>query len=180
MRPIAPLLLMLPLTLAPWGCAHRPPSGPPPEVVSHVDLARYAGTWYEVARFPFRIQEGCFATVATYALRPDGKVAVVNQCRKDSFGGELAIARGTARVLDPTTNAKLSVTFTWPFAGDYWIVDLGQDYEYSVVTGPERRYLWVLSRTPTLPEERYQEIVERLKGRGFDVSRLVRTPQPEG
>ena len=179
MRRREPLLLAL-LALAALGCAHRGASVPPPEVVPHVDLARYAGTWYEIARFPFRIQEGCFATVATYALRPDGRVAVVNQCRRDSFGGELAIARGTAKVLDPATNAKLEVTFFWPFAGDYWIIELGEDYDYSVVSGPERKYLWILSRTPTLPEGRYQEILERLKGRGFDVSRIVRTPQPEG
>lgn len=177
MRRREPTLLAL-LALAVWGCAHRSATAPPPEVVPHVDLARYAGTWYEIARFPFRIQEGCFATVATYALRPDGKVAVVNQCRRDSFGGELSIARGTARVLDPTTNAKLAVTFFWPFAGDYWIVELGENYDYSVVSGPDRRYLWILARTPTLPDDRYETIVAKLKSRGFDVSRLVRTPQP--
>lgn len=159
------------------GCAGPAARSAPPPVVARVDLSRYVGTWYEIARFPFRLQEGCYGTVATYALRSDGGVSVVNQCRKGDFGGELAIARGTARVVDPETNAKLRVSFFWPFSGDYWIVDLGASYDYAVVSGPDREYLWVLSRTPTMPEERYDEIVRRITELGFDASRLVRTPQ---
>jgi apolipoprotein D and lipocalin family protein len=165
-------LVLLPLA----GCATK--GGVPPEVVPRVDLNRYMGTWYEIARFPFRVQEGCFGTTATYALQSDGTVSVLNQCRKGSFGGQLSTAEGTARVVDRTTNAKLTVTFFWPFSGDYWIIDLGQDYEYAVVSVPSRRYLWILSRTPAMPDAAYAEILDRLRGQGFDIRRLIKTPQP--
>ena len=164
-------VLLLPLA----SCATT--GGAPPEVVPRVDLNRYMGTWYEIARFPFRVQEGCFATTATYALRADGTVSVLNQCRKGSFGGQLSTAEGTARVVDATTNAKLTVTFFWPFSGDYWIIDLDKEYEYAVVSVPSRKYLWILSRTPVLPEGVYGEILDRLRAQGFDVQRLVKTPQ---
>ena len=167
-------LWFLPLLLT--SCATS--GGVPPEVVPQVDLNRYMGVWYEIARFPFRVQEGCFATTATYALRSDGTVSVLNQCRKGSFGGQLSTAEATARVVDRTTNAKLAVTFFWPFSGDYWIIDLGKEYEYAVVSVPSRQYLWILSRTPVLSEGVYSEILERLTGQGFDVRRLVKTPQP--
>ena len=174
-RPAISLLLWFLLLLL-ASCATR--GGVPPAVVPQVDLNRYMGVWYEIARFPFQVQEGCFATTATYALRPDGTVSVLNQCRKGSFEGQLSTAEGTARVVDATTNAKLTVTFFWPFSGDYWIIDLGKDYEYAVVSVPSRQYLWILSRTPVLSEGVYNTILERLSGQGFDVRRLVKTPQP--
>jgi apolipoprotein D and lipocalin family protein len=136
------------------------------------------GTWYEIARFPFRVQEGCFGTTATYALRADGTVSVLNQCRKGSFGGQLSTAEGTARVVDATSNAKLAVTFFWPFSGDYWIIDLGKEYEYAVVSVPSRQYLWILSRTPTMPDAVYARILDRLRAQGFDTRGLIKTPQP--
>ena len=146
---------------------------PPPEVVPYVDLQRYTGTWYEIARFPNRFQKDCFGSTATYSLQPDGKIAVVNRCRKNGPDGPLSSVSGTARVVDPRTNAKLKVTFFWPFSGDYWIVDLGEQYDYAVVSGPDRKYLWVLGRTPSMEPERYRAVVTSLRNRGFDVSRLV-------
>jgi apolipoprotein D and lipocalin family protein len=150
----------------------------PLEVVPQVDLNRYMGVWYEIARFPFLAQEGCFATTATYALRPDGTVSVLNQCRKGSFDGQLSTAEGTARVVDARTNAKLTVTFFRIISGDYWVIDLGRDYEYAVISVPDRKYLWILSRTPVLPDGVYRDILERLSAQGFDVQRLAKTPQP--
>jgi apolipoprotein D and lipocalin family protein len=142
-----------------------------------VDLNRYMGVWYEIARFPFLVQEGCYGTTATYTLRPGGTVTVVNRCRKDSFDGKESVAEGTARIVDATTNAKLSVTFFWPFSGDYWIVELGKDYEYAVVSVPSRKYLWILSRAPLMPEAMYRGILDRLQASGYDITRLIRTPQ---
>src|ERR1041384_6396552 len=102
------------------------------EVVGAVDLSRYAGRWYEIARLPNRFEKKCADSVtATYTLRSDGKVDVVNRCRKAN--GEYTTARGKAKVVDKKTNAKLKVTFFWPFYGDYWILDLGSNYEYAVV-----------------------------------------------
>jgi apolipoprotein D and lipocalin family protein len=152
---------------------------PPLQTVDHVDLERYAGTWYEIAAFPQRFQRGCTATSATYSLREDGGLDVVNRCRKGTPDGPEDVATGRARVADEDTNAKLKVSFFGPFWGDSWIIELGEDYEYAVVGHPSRDYLWILSRTPTMPEETYWSIVRRLAARGYETERLVRTLQPE-
>jgi apolipoprotein D and lipocalin family protein len=157
------------------GCAAAPP--PPLEVVPSVDLSRYVGKWYEIASFPTWFQKGCIGSIAEYSLRPDGDIDVLNQCRKTPDGG-LDSARGRAWVTDPATNAKLKVQFFWPFSGDYWIIDLGPDYDYAVVGHPGREYLWILSRTPQMDNERFDRILERVGQKGYDVSRLVKTRQP--
>lgn len=151
----------------------------PLKTVQHVDLARYVGTWYEIASFPQRFQKGCTGTVATYTIRPDGAIDVLNRCSRDSLAGKVTTAKGKARVVDTATNAKLKVTFFWPFWGDYWIIDLGHDYEFAVVGHPNRNYLWILSRTPTMSASVYDGILERLKAQGYDTSRLMRTVQAD-
>ncbi len=153
---------------------------PPLETVAHVDLSRYVGTWYEIASFPQSFQRGCTATTATYTLREDGDVDVLNRCRKGSVDGEERSARGRARVVDRATNAKLKVSFFRPFWGDYWIVDLADDYSYAVVGHPGRDYLWILARTPTMADATYRSILARLQAQGYETSRLVRTLQPAG
>lgn len=171
------LSLLLGLALA-AGCATTTTERlglPPVQTVEKVDLARYLGTWYEIASFPQSFQAGCTATTATYSLRDDGEIDVLNRCRK---GDEETSAVGRARVVDRATNARLEVSFFRPFWGDYWIVDLADDYGYAVVGHPSRDYLWILSRTPTLPEETYARILTRLGAQGYDTSRLVRTLQP--
>ncbi|HET7786275.1 MAG TPA: lipocalin family protein [Myxococcales bacterium] len=163
------------------GCATRTTDRlflPPLRTVAHVDPARYAGTWYEIASFPQRFQRGCTASTATYTLRGDGDLDVLNRCRKGSPDGEEKSARGRARIVDRATNAKLEVSFFRPFWGDYWIVDLADDYSYAVVGHPGRDYLWILSRTASMPEETYAGIVERLRAQEYETSRLVRTLQP--
>jgi apolipoprotein D and lipocalin family protein len=161
-------------------CTYGRKEGVPPlEVVPHVNLERYTGTWFEIARFPHRFQEGCVASSATYTFRSDGKIEVLNQCRKGSPDGEISSARGKAWVVDKETNAKLKVSFFWPFSGDYWIIDLGEDYEYAVVGHPNRKYLWILSRTPQMEELLYQRILERLRHQSYDLSKLIYTaPTP--
>jgi apolipoprotein D and lipocalin family protein len=155
----------------------------PLQTVPSVDLARYVGTWYEIASFPQRFQKGCTATTATYTLREDGKIDVVNRCARDSLTGRITVAKGIAKVEDRNTNAKLKVSFFKvvffrPIWGDYWIIDLGPDYEYAVVGHPDRKYLWILSRTPTMDAATYDGIIERLRGQGYDTTRLERTLQP--
>lgn len=160
------------------GCAK--PSGPPLEVVPSVDLNRYAGTWYEVARYPHRFQKDCAASKATYTVQPDGTVRVKNECRKGAPGGETKSVEGKAWVTDPATNAKLKVRFFWPFSGDYWIIDLGKDYEYAVVGHPSRKYLWVLSRAPRMDDAVYAGILDRLRRQQYDTERLIASsPAPE-
>jgi apolipoprotein D and lipocalin family protein len=150
------------------------PSVLPPEVVPHVDLERYAGMWHEIASYPNRFQKGCSDTNATYTLRKDGKFEVINRCRR---AGREDSVKGSAKVSDKTTNAKLKVTFFWPFYGDYWIIDLGEAYDYAVVSNPDRKYLWILSRTPQMDGPKYAGILKRLRGKGFEVDRLVKTNQ---
>jgi len=136
---------------------------------------------YEIASYPQRFQRGCVATSATYALREDGRIDVLNQCRDGSFDGALREAEGIAWVVDPSeSNAKLKVQFFWPFRGDYWIIELDPDYAYAVIGHPSREYLWILSRTPTMEPDRYARVLERIEAHGYALDRLNRTPQPPG
>jgi apolipoprotein D and lipocalin family protein len=169
-------LLAGPVLLAGCGTA---PQGPVLETVPYVDLNRYLGTWYEIATIPQSFQRGCTGVTANYSLRPDGQIKVVNTCRPERLDAPQRQAEGRAWVVDPATNAKLKVSFFLWFAGDYWIIELGKEYDYAVIGHPERKYLWVLCRQPRMDESLYSAIVERLKTKGYDVSLLKRTPQPE-
>ncbi len=147
------------------------------ETVKYVDIVRYMGTWYEIAKFPQRFEKGLVGVKADYTLLPNGRVRVLNSGYEGDFNGELRSTEGTARVVDTSTNAKLKVTFFWPFSGDYWILELGKDYEYAVVGEESRKYLWILSRTPQMDESLYEGILSRLQEKGFDISRLEKNPQ---
>ncbi len=150
---------------------------PPLQAVPRVELPRYLGTWYEIASFPQSFQKGCTATTATYSVRDDGDIDVLNKCRLETIDGEEKIAHGRARITDAATNAKLEVSFFRPFWGQYWVIELGEDYEYAVVGHPGRDYLWILSRTPKMDAERYQGILSRLKDKGYEIERLQTTAQ---
>lgn len=154
--------------------------------VPSIDLNRYAGKWYEIARFPNRFQKSCAGNVtAEYRTRPDGRIDVINRCQKND--GSVDEAIGVARLADRSgsaTNSKLKVRFapawlSWlPFVwGDYWVLDLGPDYSYAVVGEPGRNYLWILSRSPSLPESSYQAALKKVTTQGFDVNKLVKTKQ---
>lgn len=151
------------------------PDYPPLEVVPNVDVRRYMGVWYEIASLPVSQQRGCFCTKAEYTLLDDGNLRVVNSCRKGSTTGETNRAEGKAFVVPGCNNAKLRVQFFWPFRGDYWILELDENYSYAVVGTPSRRYCWILSRTPTMQPATLAMLVERLRTKGFDVSRLQHT-----
>ena len=153
------------------------------KTVPSVDLNRYSGRWYEIARYPNRFQKDCAGnTTADYKLLSGGKIEVINQCRKSD--GSIKAAKGEARIVDNSTNSKLEVRFApsflsfLPFVwGDYWITDLGKNYEYSVVGSPDRKYLWILAREPRIDEAAYSAILERAAKNGFDPSKVVKTPQ---
>lgn len=144
----------------------------PLAVVPHVDLKRYLGKWYEIAHLPARFQKGCTDTTATYTLAADGSISVLNECRRR---GKVKQAKGKAKVVDETSGAKLKVSFFWPFYADYWIIDLGPDYEYAVVGTPNRKYLWILSRTPQMDDMLLAQLIESVKSKGFDVTKLIKT-----
>jgi len=141
----------------------------------------YVGRWYEIARYPTHFEKDCASDVtATYTQRSGGKIEVVNECRTGD--GRVKRSKGTASVVDKRTNAKLKVTFFWPFSGNYWIIDLAPDYSYAVVGEPDRKYLWILSRSSHLTESVYGQIVTRVRELGYDPSLLMKTthngPEP--
>ena len=142
------------------------------EGVPHVDLEKYLGKWFEIAHLPARFQEGCDDTTATYTLSDDGSISVLNECIKN---GKAKQAKGKAKVVDKTSGAKLKVTFFWPFYGDYWIIDLGKDYDYAVVGTPNRKYLWILSRTPQMDDKLYSQLIEFVKLKNFNINNLIIT-----
>ncbi len=154
----------------------------PVRTVASVDLDRYVGDWFEIARFPNRFQRQCLGDVrASYVRRPDGRLDVVNRCR--TADGETE-ARGVARVVDEQTFAKLKVRFapewlSWlPVVwGDYWIIGLASDYSWAVVGDPARDYLWILARAPRLDDRSVATARAAAQDNGFDVGRLVPTPQ---
>lgn len=153
---------------------------PPLATVSEVDLTRYAGQWYEIARYPNWFERGCNGVTAEYTLRDDGSVGVLNICRTPE-GIESSRIEGRATVEDPQEPGKLTVFFaTAPFGAPYWILDLGANYEYAVVGDPSRSFFWVLSRTPTLDPTVYQSILDRMPDWGYDSARLETVAQPDG
>lgn len=147
---------------------------PPLETVPNVDVNKYIGKWYEIASLPFSYQEGCTCTTAEYEILKDGVLKVTNSCLKE---GEVDQAIGKAFVVEGTNNTKLEVQFFWPFKGDYWIIDLADDYSYAVVGVPSRKYCWILSRTKSMSDEIYAGILDRVKSKGFDVGKFNKTVQ---
>lgn len=151
-------------------CAQAPVSSVPV-----LDLARYAGKWYEIASFPMFFQRQCVGdTTAEYGLTPDGDVTVTNRCRTESGFDQ---ARGSASVVEGSGNARLKVSFFWPFRSDYWVLGLDPDYRWAVVGNPDRKYLWLLSRTPQLSKELLGEAIKAASAQGFDLTRLRYTQQ---
>lgn len=148
-----------------------------PTAVGSVDLKKYAGLWYDVASFPVKFQKGCHCTTAEYTLMPRGYVKVVNKCRKGGFDKKESGINGKAFAVEGSNNTKLKVQFFWPLKADYWIIKLDQDYKWAVVSSPGKDYLWILSRTPAIPDDLYNSIVSSLKDEGYDTPRLNRTPQ---
>lgn len=150
-------------------------STPPARSVESVDLERYVGLWYEIANFPMFFQRNCIAdTTALYSVRDDGRISVRNRCRTKDGIDE---ANGTAEIVPASGNARLKVSFFWPFKGDYWVFALDPDYRWAVVGNPNRRYLWVLSRTPVLPKDQLELALKRATEQGFKLDELRFTPQ---
>jgi apolipoprotein D and lipocalin family protein len=149
----------------------------PLDVVEGVDLQRFQGEWYEIAKLPRVTQADCTGTTARYDLKSNGQLVVTNACRLGNLAGNRRQVVAAARVPNPAVPAKLSVEFGG-FFGDYWIIDLDREaYGYAVVGHPTRQYLWILSRTPTMDAAILAPLLERAKGRGFDVTRLEYTKQ---
>ena len=157
---------------------------PPLGAVAALDVPRYMGTWYEIAKYPNRFQKKCVAdTRAEYSLMADGRVQVINRCRQES--GETDAASGVARQVGGAESPKLEVRFAPAWLsfipavwGDYWVIEIDDGYRLVAVSEPKREYLWILSRTPAVDAQTYAALLGRLAGKGFDLGKLELTPQP--
>ena len=155
------------------GCAAR---GPQPPAALTVDWPRYLGRWYELARFDHGFERGLVAVTATYATLPDGRIEVLNAGRRGTLDGTVSTARGTARITGPAT---LSVTFFWPFSGDYRVLALADDYRYAVIGSSTRGYLWFLHRSPQASAADWAAMEGAATAAGYDLGGLIRVAQPQ-
>ncbi len=147
-----------------------------PEPAKQVDLQRYLGRWYEIARYENRFETNCEAVTAEYGKRDDGLISVVNTCHHDSVNGAVEVAEGKAKIVENSGNAKLKVSFFGPFFfGDYWVLDHGDDYSWSIVGEPSGTYLWILARNAHLSNQQKAQLTDRAKALGYDVSLLRET-----
>jgi len=171
MKPLPLLAATAIVGLAVAGCASLAPSKPLATVPS-VDLERYSGKWFEIARLPNSFQKGCMRSTAEYTPLPDGLIGVLNTCVKGD--GEVKIVKGKAKVVPGSNNAKLKVSFFGPFFfGDYWIIGLDDDYQWAVVGTSSRKYLWFLARTPQVSDADFQKMKAIAEQKGFDLSGLL-------
>jgi apolipoprotein D and lipocalin family protein len=153
---------------------------PPLTTVANVDLNRYAGLWYQFAYFPNGFQpKDAQLTTAEYGVTNKGYVTVLNTAYKDKAGKEIkSTIKGKAFVMDKASKSKLGVQFFWPFKGAYWIILLDKDnYQWAVVSSPNRKYLWILTRTANLDKAMYQNLVQQIAAKDIDVSKIVVTGQ---
>ena len=157
-----------------WGCEPMKSDLP---VVKSVDLNKYLGSWYELARLPNSFESGLTCVMANYSLKENGDIKVVNSGHKIGEASKVSTATGTAWVPDPTQPTKLKVSFFWPFSGKYWILALDRDYKYAMVGDPSRKYLWILSRTKTLPATTIDALLIQAQSLGFDTSKIEHTAQ---
>jgi len=159
-------------------CASVPKNSfPELRSVPYLNKEHYLGKWYEIARYPHWFEEGCFNSTAFYEKLKDGNIKVTNQCRMDSPQGKINEAIGIAKIVDKKSNSKLKVQFIWPFWGDYWVIDLDKEYQYSIVSEPNRQYLWILSRSPEMDNQLLKTLREKIRNKGFDLKYLKNTPR---
>jgi apolipoprotein D and lipocalin family protein len=146
----------------------------PLETVSELDIEKYQGKWYEIARLPNRFEEGLKCVTAEYRLREDGKIAVVNQGHKIEQPEKVSSVKGVARIPKPEEPGRLKVSFFWPFSGDYYILKVDEDYQLALVGSPSRKYLWILARNPQISESEFKKLTNFAADEGFDIGKLIR------
>lgn len=139
--------------------------------VKELDINRYLGMWYEIARFDHRFERNLVGVSASYSMRDDGKIKVVNQGYKNTLDGKLSRAVGKAKLTDEP--GKLKVSFFWIFYADYFVLELDDSYKWALVGSSNDKYLWILSRTPKLKENQLNHILEKAEQRGYDTSKLI-------
>jgi apolipoprotein D and lipocalin family protein len=147
--------------------------------VKSLDLNRYLGTWYEIARFPHSFEKNLVGVTATYSLREDGKIRVLNQGYKNTLDGELSKAEGKAKIPDPTKPANLKVSFFWIFYAEYNVLELDDNYQYAMIGSSSDKYFWILCRTPQMDQTTYEMLLEKARKRGYNLAKLEKVAQKE-
>ncbi len=146
-------------------------------VVKELDIERYLGQWYEIARYDHKFERDLVGVTATYSFRDDGKIKVVNSGYKMTLDGKRSEAIGKAKIPDPTVPSKLKVSFFLFFYGDYYVMELDDEYQWAVIGSSSDNYLWILSRSPFMEEDLYNDLLGRLERRGYDTGKLIKVPQ---
>lgn len=168
------------INLIMMGCAGNSKLDKCPETVDQVDLQKYAGKWYEIARFDHSFERGMVGVTATYTILPNGEIEVLNEGYQNSFHGKLKSVKGKARIPDLSKPGRLKVSFFWFFESDYLILELDQkEYQYVLISGSSKNYLWILSRTPQMNKEVYDMLVEKAKLKAFPVEKILLVPQQD-
>ena len=146
-------------------------------VVKELNIEKYLGTWYEIARYDHKFELGLVGVTANYSFREDGKIKVVNSGYKETLKGEKSVAVGKAKIPNPDIPSKLKVSFFWFFYGDYFVLELDEDYQWALIGSSSDKYLWMLSRSPQMDKNLYNELLNKLTMRGYDVSKLIKVEQ---
>jgi lipocalin len=147
-------------------------------VVNELNLNKYLGTWYEIARYDHRFERGLVGVKANYSMREDGKIKVVNSGYKGTLSGKYSEAIGKAKIPDPENQpAKLKVSFFWFFYGDYYVLELDKNYQWALIGSSSDKYLWILSRTPHVDDDLYNALLTKLEKRGYGLSKLIKVEQ---
>jgi len=168
-----PLLVLL-MTLTLGACAAR---GPEMETVDYVDIERFMGDWYVIANIPTFLEKEAYNAVETYALNDDGSIATTFTFRKGGFDGEEKEFNPKGFISDTRTNATWGMRFVWPIKADYRIIYVDNDYSKTVIARQKRDFIWIMARSPQIPDAEYQELVELAESVGYDVSKIQRVPQ---
>jgi apolipoprotein D and lipocalin family protein len=148
--------------------------------VRELDLNRYLGRWYEIARFPHSFEKNLVGVTATYSIRDDGKIKVVNQGVKNTLDGDVSTAVGKAKIPDKREPGKLKVSFFWIFYADYFVLELDtENYQYAMIGSSSDKYFWILGRTPQMDPIVYEMLLDKARKRGYNLEKLYKVPQPE-
>ncbi len=147
-------------------------------VVKELDIERYLGTWYEIARYDHKFERGLVGVTANYSLRNDGKIKVLNSGYKNNLNGKFSEAIGKAKIPNPKNEpSKLKVSFFWFFYGDYYVMELDENYQWAIIGSSSDEYLWILSRTPQLDDDLYKKLLDKLTDRAYDITKLIKVEQ---
>lgn len=147
--------------------------------VKELDVKRYMGRWYEIARFPHSFEKNLVGVTATYELMENGKIRVINEGYKNTLDGKHSKAVGKAKIPNKKEPGKLRVSFFWDFYADYYVLELDKNYQYAMIGSSSDKYFWILSRSPQMDEKTYQMLLDNARKRGYNLKKLVKVPQPE-